>query len=127
MSCCCHNGSVTIKCECSGSGQPSPHGTGGAPSQGDSSPPPEPRCRTAIVRFQSVLVTNSGAVFDLAPEPWDLSLEVNGRAATIATLQALDNESFSIGAGGEVTVPLDTSTVLRVQSSGRFNRGRPDL
>lgn len=127
-------GSGPIIIQCGGGGAPgstAPPGggaadPGGAPQPTDppSTPPPEPPCKDAVVRFESIHVTNSGAALSFLDEPWNVFLDANGNSATVTNpLQTQDDEEFSLGAGGEVTVPINASTVIRVQCSGVANPG----
>ena len=116
---------------CCGSGAPAPTSPpDGAPppppKDPPSAPPAEPPCKDVVVRFESIQVTNSGAAFDFADEPWNVFLDANGNSATVTNpLQTQDDEEFSLGAGGEATVSLNAATVIRVQCSGVANPGVP--
>jgi hypothetical protein len=121
-------GPIVIKCGSDGAaGGATGPGTDGTGSDGVQTPP-EPPCDTVIVRFETIHVTNSGALVDFGgagDEPWELHLNVNGRAAAVPNpLRTQDGDSFAIGAGGDVTVPLDPGTILRVACTGVYN---PDV
>lgn len=120
-------GSGPIIIQCGGGGAPGPTAPPGGPpppTDSPSAPPPEPPCKDAVVRFESIHVTNSGAALSFLDEPWNVFLDANGNSATVTNpLQTQDDEEFSLGAGGEATVSLNASTVIRVQCSGVANPG----
>src|SRR5688572_22390747 len=103
-------GSVVIQCgggTSSGNNGKDPGTDTGSGDGPPGSPKPEPRCKTAIVRFESLLVINSGTLVNFLDEDWDVVLEVNGDAANVDNpLQTQDDRRFTFGAGSEVTVPL---------------------
>src|SRR5262245_22265300 len=114
---CSGGGSVIIQCGGGASSTTSPTSPpqtqpgGAAPPT--SSPPPEPPCKEAIVHFELIHVLNSGAVLREVDEPWNLFLDANGNAATVTNpLQTQDDVEFPLGAGGNVVVAINASSVI---------------